>query len=166
VTDFKCEYPRCECKHVCRATGREVGRRSIDRFAGEYAFLSNFHPSPIKVDGLLFPTVEHAFQAAKTRHPGHIEAIRSVTTPGRAKRLGRQVPLRPDWEHVKIDVMEALLRKKFRPGTALREQLEATSPAELIEGNTWGDTFWGVCRGKGQNHLGELLMKIRDGEVA
>jgi ribA/ribD-fused uncharacterized protein len=133
----------------------------VDSFTGEHAFLSNFHPSPIVVDGLLFPTVEHAFQAAKTTHPGWIEAIRAVRTPGQAKRLGRRAPLREDWEDVKIDVMEALLRLKF-DNPDLRERLQATWPRGLVEGNHWNDRFWGVCRGRGQNHLGRLLTRIRD----
>lgn len=139
---------------------------TIDKFDGEHAFLSNFHPSPIRVQGIWFPTVEHAFQAAKTLDPTERDAIARATTPGRAKRLGRQVTLRPQWDDVKIGVMEDLLRRKFDGVGPLWTQLLATSPAELIEGNTWGDIFWGVCQGKGQNHLGKLLMKIRDGEVA
>ena len=134
----------------------------IEQFTGEHAFLSNFSPSPIKVDGLLFPTVEHAFQAAKTTNWKDHQAIRLASTPGRAKRLGRRAPIRKDWEEVKIDVMEQLLRLKFAPGSDLMLKLQATAPAELIEGNTWNDRFWGVCRGQGQNHLGRLLMLIRD----
>ena len=138
----------------------------IDKFDGENAFLSNFHPSPIRVQGIWFPTVEHAFQAAKTLNPAERDEIARATTPGRAKRLGRRVTLRRDWESVKVGVMEDLLRRKFDGVGPLRQQLQDTSPAELIEGNTWGDTFWGVCKGRGQNQLGLLLMKIRDEGVA
>ena len=77
-----------------------------------------------------------------------------------AKRFGRQVKLRKDWDLVKVNVMEMLLRQKFaRP--ALREQLLSTKDSILIEGNNHGDTFWGVCKGTGENYLGRLLMKIR-----
>jgi ribA/ribD-fused uncharacterized protein len=138
----------------------------IDSFSGEHSFLSSFHPSPITIQGITWPTVEHAFQAAKTKDIDARVDIRLASTPGKAKRLGRRVELRSDWESIKVDVMEDLLRRKFAPGTALRQQLDATSPAELIEGNHWGDTFWGVCRGVGRNQLGLLLMKIRDEDPA
>ena len=81
-------------------------------------------------------------------------------TAKEAKRFGRQVKLRKDWDSVKVNVMEMLLRQKFaRP--ALREQLLNTKDSMLIEGNNHGDTFWGVCKGTGENYLGRLLMKIR-----
>lgn len=129
----------------------------IDSFKGPYAFLSNFHPSLV---GGAYPTVEHAFQAAKTRDPEQRAKVATCATPAQAKRLGRKVTLRPDWEDVKLDVMEELLRQKFE-NPDLLTLLRATAPHELVEGNTWGDTYWGVCRGKGRNHLGKLLMKIR-----
>jgi hypothetical protein len=134
---------------------------TIDRFTGDYDFLSNFHPSPIDVDGILYPTVEHAFQAAKTSIPEEKQALAETATPGSAKRLGRKVQLRSDWEQVKVGIMEELVRLKFTTHPDLREQLLATGDAELVEGNNWNDRFWGVCRGKGQNQLGKILMKVR-----
>ena len=68
--------------------------------------------------------------------------------------------LRPDWETEKISIMRALLRLKFAD-PALRAQLVATGVRPLVEGNRWGDRFWGVCGGNGQNMLGKLLMEIR-----
>lgn len=135
----------------------------IDRFTGEHAFLSNFHPSPIWVAGMEFATVEHAFQALKSRDPAVREQIRQAPTPGRAKRLGRKVEIGPDWEWLRLGVMEWLLELKFSD-PELRQKLRATGERKLIEGNHWGDTFWGVCRGEGENHLGRLLMKVR-GEI-
>jgi N-glycosidase YbiA len=73
---------------------------------------------------------------------------------------GKRVALRSDWEVVKVGIMEQCLRSKFA-GSELRSLLLSTGDAELVEGNTWNDRFWGVCRGKGQNHLGKLLMRIR-----
>lgn len=133
----------------------------IDCFDKEYAFLSNFYPSPITDGNLIFPTVEHYFQAAKTTNMEEYEAIAAAGTPGQAKRLGRKVTLRPDWEEVKDQVMLEALRKKFSIPT-LREQLLATENKYLIEGNTWGDKYWGVCEGEGLNHLGTLLMRVRE----
>jgi N-glycosidase YbiA len=135
---------------------------AIDRFTGDHDFLSNFHPSPVEVDGILYPTVEHAFQAAKTLTLEEKQAVAAATTPDSAKRKGRKVRLRPDWEQVKVGIMEDLVRLKFTAHPHLRAKPLATGDAELIEGNNWNDRFWGVCRGKGQNQLGLILMGIRE----
>ncbi len=145
----------------CAQDDRILCMTRIDRFTCDYDFLSNFHPSPIEVDGILYPTVEHAFQAAKTFVPEEKQGIAAAATPGRAKRKGRKVQLRPDWEQVKVGIMEELVRLKFATHADLRERLLATGNAELIEGNNWNDTFWGVCRGRGRNELGLILMKLR-----
>lgn len=133
----------------------------ISEFKGEYEFLSNFFPSVIPRDGLLYPTVEHAFQAAKTFDIVEKLCIQEASTPGKAKRMGREVALRSDWEEVKLQVMENCLREKFDNHKLLRDKLIATGDEELVEGNWWNDTFWGVCNGRGQNNLGKLLMKLR-----
>lgn len=128
----------------------------IDSFSGPYRFLSNFY------DRAPGPTVEHLFQAAKTTDREWKEAILSASTPAFAKKLGRQAPMRPDWEDVKLGVMRDLLTTKFWAGTSYAIALLATGDEQLIEGNTWGDTYWGVCDGVGQNWLGRLLMEVRD----
>ena len=133
----------------------------IDKFDGtEYAFLSNFYSSPITYEGIVYPTVEHMFQALKSLDQKQRIKIANAATPGQAKRLGRQVALREDWEEVKVDVMRTALQLKFTDPT-LRQQLINTGEAELIEGNTWNDRFWGVCQGTGKNMLGTLLMELR-----
>jgi hypothetical protein len=132
----------------------------IDSFTGDNFFLSNFYPACIKVEGIAFPTVEHAYQYAKTLIQNEQIAILTAPTPGAAKRLGKTVTLRADWEMIKEEVMRKCLSQKFaipELGTALL----ATGTAELIEGNSWGDTYWGVCNHAGQNRLGELLMQER-----
>ena len=134
---------------------------AIERFSGRARFLSNFYPSIIEFEGQRYPTVEHAFQAAKTSDPKLRKRIREAGTPGTAKALGRKVPLRQDWERVKLDVMLGFLRKKFGH-SMLRDLLLGTGTAKLVEGNTWNDTFWGVVDGRGRNHLGRLLMQVRD----
>lgn len=135
----------------------------ITAFSGEHRWLSNFWPAQVEWEGLTYATVEHAYQAAKfPADSGIREAIRDCSTPGKAKRLAHSFADRmsPDYQERKLAVMEALLRAKFAlPG--LRDQLLSTGDQELVEGNTWNDTFWGVCRGKGTNHLGRLLMQIR-----
>jgi len=129
-------------------------------FSGKFRFLSNFHPSPVTFEGLDYPSVEHAYQAAKTTDQSARDEIRLSATAGAAKKLGRRVVMRPDWESIKLGVMEELVRQKFADPD-LKEALLATGCDELIEGNYWGDTFWGVCKGVGHNHLGQILMKVR-----
>lgn len=138
----------------------------IAMFDGKYAFLSNFEPSPFIIDGVTFPTVEHWFQACKTLDSAEFKAIAAAETPGKAKRMGRHVTLRPDWEEVKVDVMREGLRHKFANPT-LRAKLLATGNEELMEGNTWHDNAWGNCVCQkcqnipGRNMLGMLLMELR-----
>ena len=133
---------------------------SIESFTGKYAFLSNFHPSRVEFEGYTFPSVEHAYQAAKTLDHDERRIFHADISAGQAKRAGRRVKLRADWIDVKLPIMLDLLRKKFSHAD-LAQQLQATQDAELVEGNYWGDTFWGVCRGEGANHLGRLLMQVR-----
>lgn len=139
----------------------------IDCFNGKFAFLSNFYPSPITVDGIIFPTVEHLFQATKTVSLVEREKIAAAATPGQAKRLGRNVILCDNWEEIKDDVMLNALRLKFAI-LPLREKLLATGNEELVEGNTWHDNIWGNCscdrckKIEGQNKLGKLLMQVRE----
>ena len=149
--------------HACRSCGARVVPHpaEIDRFTGDHSFLSNFHPSPVRLDGETYPTVEHAFQAAKTGDSAARERIRDAKTPASAKALGRRVQLRGDWEDVKVGTMTDLVRQKFIAHPDLATKLLATHDAELVEGNTWGDRFWGMSRGTGRNELGRILMKIR-----
>lgn len=133
----------------------------IDSFFGKYRFLSNFWPCEIEYEGIIYPSTEHAFQAAKTLdEKKRLEIARLDGLPAIAKKVGKTLELRDDWEQIKISVMEDLLRKKFCH-QELREQLLLTGDSELIEGNYWNDKFWGVCNGEGQNWLGKLLMKVR-----
>lgn len=131
----------------------------ILEFQGEHRWLSNFWPAPVLLDGVLFPSIEHAYQAAKT-HPSQREPFRHCTA-GQAKRLGRTVEIRADWEQVKVPTMRSLVEQKFTHGTDLGEKLKATGDGKIVEGNHWGDVFWGACKGRGQNWLGRLLMERR-----
>jgi len=126
----------------------------------EYSFLSNFYPCLIEFDGDIYPSLEHAYQAAKTNDPNERKKIREEKQVRRAKQIGRHVTIREDWEQIKVEVMRDLLKKKFE-NPQLRKLLLDTYPHDLVEGNNWGDTFWGVCRGHGKNMLGVLLMQLR-----
>jgi ribA/ribD-fused uncharacterized protein len=134
----------------------------ISSFRDEYFFLSNFYPVEIKLDGIVYPNAEAAFQAQKTLDDEERRKFSMLKNPVQAKRLGRKVKLRDDWEEVKLDIMTEIVSQKFLQHPHLIEMLLQTGDEELVEGNKWGDRFWGVCKGKGENHLGKILMKIRD----
>jgi ribA/ribD-fused uncharacterized protein len=132
----------------------------IDTFRGKYNFLSNFFPIPIVIGGELYPSVEHAYQASKAIREVDRAYIQRAHHPGIAKQRGKVVKMRQDWEYIKIRVMLDCLHAKFND-PKLRKALLRTGDEKLVEGNTWGDRFWGVCNGSGQNWLGELLMHVR-----
>lgn len=136
----------------------------ITSFSGNYEFLSNFYLSKITFEGIEYPTVEHAFQAAKSSSIMDRIIISSVRSPGEAKALGRNLDLRSDWESVKDGIMHQLLKLKFS-SDPLKGLLVRTVGSILIEGNTWGDRYWG-CDGYGENELGQLLMQVRGDIIA
>jgi len=137
-------------------------REMIDRFSGDYKFLSNFHYHKFKFEGATYRTAEHCFQAQKPRHRSEVVAIKGAHSPAAAKRMGRKCSIREDWDLIRVNIMERIVRAKFQdPGMA--KLLLATGEAELIEGNSWYDTFWGMSGRpmRGSNHLGKILMKVR-----
>ena len=141
--------------------------RSISQFKNEYEFLSNFYTSPFVYNGYCWPTVEHAYQAAKARFPTERWLIRIAKSPAIAKKKGRRILLRKDWEQVKVLIMTELVWLKFEYNPTLRDKLLDTDSAELMEGNYWHDNFWGDCFCKkceawpGQNVLGFILEEVR-----
>lgn len=128
---------------------------SISSFSGPYRFLSNFFIEPDLTH------VEGEYQAAKCFLPADAAHLSQLAAPEVAKRLGQHVRMRDDWEQVKVSVMRSLVLQKFTDHEGLRKKLLETGQAELIEGNIWGDTFWGVSNGFGSNQLGEILMSVR-----
>lgn len=155
-----CQESTTKVETIPPAAGSTAALR-IDSFSGEYRFLSNFWPAQVVYEGITYPTAEHAYQSAKTLDMDQRRQIAELATPSSAKKAGRALQIRPDWEAVKLRVMEDCVRYKFSHDHELRQKLLATGDAELIEGNTWGDRFWGVCEGQGENHLGQILMKVR-----
>jgi len=131
----------------------------ILQFKGEYRWLSNFWPVEIVFEGVFYPSVEHAYQAAKV-DPLQREPFRTGTA-GQAKKLGNSISLCSNWELIKVSIMRQLLAEKFRIDSPLAKLLISTVPGQLVEGNNWNDKFWGVCNGSGKNMLGELLMERR-----
>jgi len=137
----------------------DIVKHSIKQFKGQYRWLSNFWLSPVIFEGVVYPTVENAYQAAKLKL--NCDRFPFINcSPGRAKEMGQMVSRR-GWDKLKLSVMHKLLRCKFRNGSYLAEKLKATGNTEIIEGNDWGDTFWGVYDGVGENHLGKMLMLVR-----
>jgi ribA/ribD-fused uncharacterized protein len=128
---------------------------------GNHRYLSNFYPVEIEFEGKSYASVEHAYQSAKTLDEEQKEFIRKSSSPAVAKKRGKEVNIRHDWDDVKISVMRELLMLKFNQ-PYFSERLIGTGDAYIEETNWWGDTFWGVCKGKGRNVLGNLLMEIRD----
>ena len=132
----------------------------IAGFTGPYRFLSNFYWCNVEYSGQSYPSAEHAYQAAKSCFPEERERIRTATSPGVAKRLGSKVVLIPNWHENKEGVMTTIVQRKFY-NIDLRERLVDTHPYQLLEANVWGDHYWGISNGYGENKLGLILMKIR-----
>lgn len=143
----------------------------IRSFSGDYRFLSNFWPVYVIYNGIQYPSVEHAYQAAKSIDHNYRLLVQRCKGGKQAKQLGRPLErggmcvLRENWEGIKIPTMRLLLNQKFEV-PYLRERLLATGERMIIEGNWWHDTFWGRCTCKrhndeGENYLGLLLMAIR-----
>ena len=150
-------------------------------FRGEYRFLSNFHDPAVNFNGVWFPTVEHAYQAAKVRDglwhealdKDYLEVFANLCSPAAAKAAGRNLHpdlIRPNWDEIKVNIMKLLIRHKFSPlrsDTRVAWELEQTYPRPIFELNTWGDKFWGVVRDEygrldGENWLGKILMAVRE----
>lgn len=146
-------------------TTHALGRPPITHFAGRFRFLSNFYPAPMRFrvhgEDMDFPTSEHAYQACKCDDFQDSRAISHLQTPGQAKEYGGRIKMRPGWEDTKIMRMRDILLVKFATHSPLREALLGTADAELVEGNTWGDKFWGKVDGVGENWLGRMLMFVR-----
>jgi len=143
--------------------------RTIKSFKGDFEFLSNFYMRKLTYDKLVWQSSEHAYQAAKTNKYREKLKILDAITPGRAKRLGQKVTIRADWDDVKLQIMEDILKEKFDiyKDNFMFNLLQSTYEYVLVEGNNWHDNFWGDCicnkctNIKGQNHLGKILMRIR-----
>lgn len=139
----------------------------ITSFKGRYFFLSNFYRRQFRLNGVLYASAEHAFQTQKPIIYADRVRVHTCNSPADAKALANSVPRKPNWDEIKVDIMKNVLRAKFSREfnfqiNPLLTFLLNTGEAELVEGNNWGDTFWGQCPlGNGENMLGKLLMKVR-----
>jgi len=140
---------------------------SILVFEGANFYLSNFYNAPVMYEGILYQNNEAAFQSAKTLDMSKRRYFAKLN-PSDAKKEGRRIKLREDWEHVKFDVMYQICLDKFQRNEELRKKLLSTKDAYLVEGNTWHDNCWGNCHCQkcidipGDNLLGQILMKVRE----
>jgi ribA/ribD-fused uncharacterized protein len=133
----------------------------IDSIKG--TFLSNFWECTVVYDGLHYGNAESAFQAQKCTNP--TDKYKFIALSGsEAKAMGKKINMREDWNAVRLKIMYEVLQAKFAQNPELYQQLKDTNDEEIIETNWWYDQYWGVYNGKGENHLGKLLMWIRDRE--
>lgn len=146
----------------------------INSFTGRYRFLSNFYPVTIEHQGIKYPSVEHYYVAMKIKNDQQIDgryityidcremiAKMPAEQAGKVKQFGKIIKVRKDWDDVKLDIMLWGVREKFK-NEDLKQLLLDTDGEELVEGNWWGDKFWGVSNGEGENHLGKILMRVRE----
>lgn len=137
--------------------------QTIDSFRGDNEFLNSAFACNIEFDGDIYPSLEHAFQAAKTNDMTGREFIKAAATAADAKALGKKVTIVADWDQKRLDVMASLVRQKFTNNLDLKVKLLMTGTADLVQGGMRRDRFWGVDKnGVGENHLGKILMTIRD----
>ncbi len=157
------EYVTPEVWEIMKKNGKLPWNSITDFHQEEYRYLSNFYEAVVTYGGLTYKSNEAAFQAQKCMTEEEKIPFTEYG-PGKSKGLGRRVPLRPDWEAVKVGIMEEIVRAKFTQHPELASKLLATGDKVLVEGNTWGDTCWGVDlrTGQGENHLGRILMKVRE----
>lgn len=135
----------------------------IREFRNQYAFLSNFYPTQITYKGLTYKNAEAAFQAQKCSFDAEKRQFCDLDGKN-AKRRGRHVKLRKDWNNIKLTIMHDIVKAKFEQNPKLLKQLLYTGNTKLIEGNYWHDTFWGIDiqTNVGKNNLGKILMCVRD----
>lgn len=131
----------------------------IESFSGTYRYLSNFYDAPVLYNGIMYDNAEAAYQAQK--QPEKAEMFKNING-SKAKKDGAALTLRPDWDLVKDQIMYEIVKEKFTRNIYLGARLINTGDVPIIEGNYWNDTYWGVCKGKGQNKLGKIIMRVRD----
>ena len=145
-----------------RREGKVEKAEQIKGFQGQYRFLSNFYPCTVEFEGYTYLSSEAAYQANKFTDSPTFPIDFPNLNAREARRQGQIMPARKDWDKDKLNVMYRILRAKFSQNKDLRERLIDTKHAYLEETNYWHDTFWGVYNGQGMNHLGRLLMVVRD----
>lgn len=140
----------------------------IKSFTGEFTFLSNFSDSFILYDGILYKNAESMYQAYKCKNKSQRYKLFTGISGAEAKKRGRKIDVRNDWEEVKFSIMKLVVEQKFKQNLSIRKKLLDTGEEQIIEGNYWHDSYWGVCTCdkcksiNGENNLGKILMEVRD----
>jgi len=134
----------------------------IDEFKGQYSCFSNFYPRQVKYKDKIYKTKEHAYQCQKATNQEDFDSIFNSSTPFQAKQRGKQIQIKKYWNQFKVSIMKQIVLEFFKQHGDLKDILLSTNTFLLIEGNHWNDTFWGVCNGVGENHLGKILMEVRE----
>lgn len=145
---------------------------TIERFRGDYYFLSNMFPLSEWLDtaqGISVPTSEHVYQSARFESDRAQVLVTTAADGLEAKAIAHRLieqgePQLANWDDIKVDLMEMIVYEKFKRNISLAERLVSTGQMGLFEGNTWRDNFWGVCpvgSRNGYNHLGRILMTVR-----
>lgn len=139
---------------------------TINCFRGTYFFLSNFYMTPIYYKDHWYKSAEHAFMAQKATNEEDRQRIANTPTPAKAKAMGRKITLQTNWDSIKLNEMSLIVYYKFAQNNNIKHKLVQTGNATLIEGNNWGDTFWGMVKNNrgewvGENNLGKILMTVR-----
>lgn len=130
----------------------------------KYGEFSNFAAYPIKVNGTVWATSEHYFQAMKFTAVKDQRTVRLAKTPMEAAKKGRdrKRKLKRNWESIKDNVMREAVLQKFSQHKDLKALLLATGEAKLVE-HTENDVYWGDGGdGSGKNKLGQILMDVRE----
>jgi len=148
-------------KEYVDSASKEI--RGFSKKSG-YEFLSNFYAATVAFEGSLYPSVEHAYQAAKSLDVDTRKIIKRAMTSGEAKRLGRAIVVRPDWIDVRLDIMRNLIREKFE-NPFLRFRLKDTYGYKIINESRY-DKFWGIVGGEGENWLGRIIEEVREKIIA
>jgi ribA/ribD-fused uncharacterized protein len=137
-------------------------QNGIYGFFKEYRWLSNYHICDVMYDGVIYPSSEHAYQAAKFLDLGIRDDIKNLKEPKEAKKMGRREGVRENWDNIKYDIMEGIIFNKFAFNQDLKNKLLNTKDLYLEETNWWGCVYWGVCNNTGENNLGKILMNVRN----
>jgi ribA/ribD-fused uncharacterized protein len=139
----------------------------ITHFTGDEHFLSNFYLSPVLLGNIWYPSGEHAFVSLKTIDPRIKRKVAQIETPLEAKRYGRKIELRPEWDDRRVEMMSRVIRSKFSPtrNRHLAQQLVRTRGYTLVEGNHWGDLYWGACYFTNNNRVPDMKVWHRDGNI-
>jgi ribA/ribD-fused uncharacterized protein len=134
----------------------------LEFYSDENRIYSNMYSCIIHINGKLYRSSEHWYQCNKTLDPVIHEQIRSCRSGYEAKKLGNTIEIRPDWDDIKLEIMYIGVYNKFKQNPKLRNRLLATDDGLLVENNKHKDSYWGVYNGIGENHLGKILMRVRD----